>query len=149
MLRVVGEASSGVVLGRSSPNRMSSDSVVLPLGAGSGPRIPWTFLVAMHRYVWAIQLGVGLGSGPRLDCRRAALAVWLRKLDISVGGSESGAPVSSPDEEMLDWLVASVRKGWNPKEVLICFLPSFSRYFVPNDLRQCRGGVISSAGVFM
>ncbi len=108
-MRVVGEAYSGVLLGRSSSGRMSSDSIVLPLGDGSGPRVPWTSLVALHRFVWAIQLGVGLGSGSRLECCRVALAVWLRKLDISVNGSESGAPVSSADEEMLDRLVVSVR----------------------------------------
>jgi hypothetical protein len=39
---------------------MSSDSVVLPLGAGSGPRVPWTSSVALSRFVCAVQLGVGV-----------------------------------------------------------------------------------------
>jgi hypothetical protein len=53
------------------------------------------------------------------------LAIWIRKLDISVIGSEGGAPVSSEDEEMLDGLVVSVRRGWTPKEVMIWFFPVF------------------------
>ena len=64
-------------------------------------------------------------KGPRLECRNAALAFWLQKLDISVRGSESGAPASSPDEEMLDWLVVFARSGWNPRVVLTCFFPVF------------------------
>ena len=39
--------------------------------------------------------------------------------------SESGAPASSPDEPMLDWLVASVRGGIAPKGVLLWFFPVF------------------------
>jgi len=104
---------------------MSIDTIVLHVGAGGGPRIPWTSSVVLHRFVWAIKLGVGLGNGHRLDCRRAALVVWLRKLAILFSGSESGALVSSPDEQMLDWLMASVRGGLTPKEVLMWFFPSF------------------------
>ena len=62
---------------------------------------------------------MGVGTGPRSDCGRAALSVWLRKLDSSVSGSESGAPASSPDEQILDWLVAFVRGGMTPNEVLL------------------------------
>jgi hypothetical protein len=101
-LRVGGEASPCVVFGRSSSYLFASDSVVLPHGARSCPRLPWTSSIALHRFVWAIHSGVGLGCGPRSECRRAALVVWLRKLEVSVSGSESGAPVSSADEEMLD-----------------------------------------------
>ena len=125
LLRVGGEASPDVVFGRSSLDRMASDSVVLPPSAGIGPHIPWTSSVALHRFVWAIQLGVGLGSGSRLECRRAALVVWLRKLDISVSGSEIGAPVLSADEEMLDWIVAFIRNSWTPLEILIWYFQFF------------------------
>ncbi len=88
-----------------------SSNVLLPPSAGSCPRVPWTSSVSQHRFVWAVQLDVGVGTRPRLDCDRAALSIWLRKLDISVSGSESGAPAPSLDEQMLDWLVASVREG--------------------------------------
>ena len=125
LLRVGGEASPGVVLGRSFLDLMPSDFVFRPLGARSGPRVPWTYSIALHRFVWAVQLGVGLGNDSQLECCRAALAVWIRKVDISVTGSKSGAPVSSADEEMLDWLVVFVRKGWTPKEFLIWFFPVF------------------------
>ena len=102
-----------------------SSNALLPPSAGSWPRVPWTSSVALHRFVWAIQLDVGVSSGPRSDCDRAALSVWLRKLDISVCGSESGTLASSSDEQMLDWLVASVRGGMTPKGVLLWFFPVF------------------------
>ena len=72
---------------------------------------------------------MGVGTGPRSDCDRVALSTWLRKLDISVGGSESGAPASSLDEEMLDWLVASVRRGMVPRGVLLCLFLVFGDQF--------------------
>ena len=104
---------------------MASEYVVLPCFAGSCPRRPRTSFVSLHRFVWALQLGVGLGSGPRLECRRAALVFWLQKLDISVTTSESEAPESSSDEEMPGWLVASVRSGWTPRVVLTWFFLVF------------------------
>ena len=75
-----------------------SSNALLPPSAGSCSRVPWTSSVSLHRFDWAIQLGVGVGNGPRSDCGRASLSIWLRKLDISASGSESGAPGSSPDE---------------------------------------------------
>ena len=126
MLLLVGEEASPCVGSRRSAiDRMASESVFLPCVAGSCPRCPWTSSISLHRFVWALHLDAGLGSSPRLECRRAALAVWLHKLDISVNGSESGAPASSPDEEMLDWLVVSVRSGWTPRAVMTCFFPVF------------------------
>ncbi len=102
-----------------------SSNALLPPSAGSCIRVPWTSSVSLHRFVWAIQLGVGVGTGPRSDYGRAALSVWLRKLDIFVSGSESGAPASSPDEHMLELLVAYVRGGMTPKGVLLWFVPVF------------------------
>jgi hypothetical protein len=90
---------------------MSSGSVDLPLGAWSSPRAPRTFSIALSRFVWAVQLDAGVGIGPRLECCRVALAVWIRNLDISAIGSEGGAPASSSDEAILDWLVVSVLSG--------------------------------------
>ena len=104
---------------------MSSEFVGLPRGAGSGPRVPWISSIALYRFVWAVQLGDGIGSDPRLECCRAALAVWIRKLEMSVNGSEGESPASSADEAMLDWLVVSVRSGWIPMEVLVWFFPFF------------------------
>ncbi len=104
---------------------MSSEFVGLPRGAGSGPHVPWTSSIALSRFVWAVQLSVGAGSGPRLGCYRVALAAWIRKLDILASGSEGGAPASNADEAMLDWLVVFVRSNWTPREVLVCFVPRF------------------------
>ena len=110
---------------------MMSSNVLLPPSAGSCLRVPWTSSVSLHRFVWAIQLDVGVGTGPRSDGGRAALSIWLRKLGFFVSGSESGAPASSLDEQMLDWLVASVREGMFPKGVLLWFFPVFG------DLLYC------------
>ncbi len=122
---VGGEALSGVYLGLYFTGLMSS-SVSVPLSVGSLVRVPWTSSVSLHRFVWAFQLGVGVGIGLRSDCSRVALAVWLRRMDISVSRSESGAPASSHDEQMLDWLVSSVRGGSDPPQsILLCFFPIF------------------------
>ncbi len=102
-----------------------SSSALLPPSAGSRLHVPWTSSVSLHRFVWAIQLDVSVGTGPRSNCDRAALSIWLRKLDISVSGCESGAPASSHDEQMLDWLVASVRGRVTPKGVMQWFFPVF------------------------
>ena len=64
-------------------------------------------------------------SGPRVECCRSALAVWIQKLDVSANGSKSGVPASSADDAMLVWLVVSLRCGWTPREVLIWFFPAF------------------------
>ena len=58
----------------------------------------------------------------------AALPHWLyglQKLDVSVNGSESGTPASSSNEEMLDWLVVSVRSGWTSRVVFAWFFLVF------------------------
>ncbi len=108
---------------------MPSDSGGLPRGAGSGPRVPWTSSITLSRFVWAVQLGASIGSGPRLECYHAALAVFIRKLDVSANGSESGAPASSADEAMLDWLVVCVRSGLTPREVLVWLTSVFGDLF--------------------
>ena len=55
-----------------------------------------------------------MGSGPQSDFNRTALAVWIRKLDVLAVHSGSGAPASSADEVVIDWIVAFVRCGWTP-----------------------------------
>ncbi len=104
---------------------MSNNAIFSSPDLVSFPRVPWTFSVSIHRFVWAIQFGVGVGTGSRVDCRRCALAVWLRKLAIYVSGCESGAPALSLDEQMLVWLVGFVRGGMTPKGVLLWLFPYF------------------------
>ena len=118
-LRVGGGATPDVALERSPPASMSSDSGELPAGAVEGFRVPWTSSIALSRFVWAVQHGVGAGSGPRLECNRVVLSVWIRKLEISTLEGEGGASSLSADEAMLDLLVVSVRSGRIPKKVLI------------------------------
>jgi len=88
-----------------------------------GRRVAWTSSVSLTRFVWVIQHGSGLG--PRAECSRAALAVWLRKLDLSTSRAEDDPSPPSAEESMLDWLVASVRLGWTPREVLAWFFTVF------------------------
>ena len=83
--------------------------VGLPDGPRDGRRVAWTSSIVLSRFVLAIQLGARVGSGPRAECNRAALAVWIQKLDVSATWAEGGAPASSVNEAMLDWLVTSVR----------------------------------------
>jgi hypothetical protein len=45
---------------------------------------------------------------------RAALAVLLRKLDLSASRAKDDLSLPSADEAMLDWLATSVRLGWTP-----------------------------------
>jgi len=59
---------------------------------------------------------------------RAALALWIRGLDLR-DFRESGSRVASIDDEgMLDWIVLFVRRGWTPMEVLTCTFPSFGGF---------------------
>ncbi len=117
------EISAYVFLKNSARIVMSFVVVVPPSGSEDVRRVPWTSSSALHRFVWVVYLDVGVGSGPRVDCSRAA--VWTRKLKIVVPVSENGAPAPSADEAMFFWIVVSVRCGWAPKGVLVWFLPSF------------------------
>ena len=104
---------------------MASLSLSCSAESRDGRRVAWISSVALTRFVWAVQYGVGMGDGPRVRCSRAALAVWIRKLKVV---NERGADVPtspSADEAMLDWLVTYVRFGWTPREVLGWFFPVF------------------------
>ena len=90
-----------------------------------GSRGSWTDSLAITRFVWAVQHGAVVGDGVRGSCSRAALAVWIRKLQISSPRGGDVSISSSVDDVMLDWLVSSVRCGWTPIEVLTWFFPVF------------------------
>ena len=73
----------------------------------AGRRGSWTSFVPLTIFVCTlvVQHGDVVGDGPRMSCSRAAMAVWIRKLDItSPRGDEVPASLSA-DEAMLDWLV--------------------------------------------
>ena len=78
-------------------------------GACNERRVAWTSWISLTRFVWAVRHGSGLG--PSAECERAALAVWLRKLDLSSSRAEDDFSFPSADEAMLGWLVTSVRLG--------------------------------------
>ncbi len=101
----------------------SSATMSLPGGACDERRLLWSSSNSLARFVWAFRLGSGLG--PCTECDRAALAVWFRKLDLSVSRDEKELPPLSADEAMLDWLVSSVRLGWTTREVLNRFFTVF------------------------
>ena len=85
--------------------------------------------MALTRFVWAVLYGVGVGDGPCVSCSRAALAVWIRELNVASPRGEDIPISSNADEAMLDWLVTSVRFGWTPREVLVWFFPVFGIYY--------------------
>ena len=90
-----------------------------------GRRVSWTSFVALSRFVWAVQYGARVGDGPRASCSRVAPAVRIRKLKVTSSRGEDFSTSPNADEIMLDWLVTSVRFGWTPREVLVCFFPVF------------------------
>ena len=55
---------------------------------------------------------------------RAALAVWLGKLDLCDLGEGDSPDVPGADERMMNWIVLSVKSGWTPGEVLLWLFPS-------------------------
>jgi len=115
---------------------LSSVSMSLPGGAYGERRVAWTSSISIARFMWAVQYGSGLG--PRAECDRAALAIWLRKLNLSASRAENDLSLLSADEAMLDWLVTSVRLGWTPREVLIWLFPVFGDllFLVVSDVSE-------------
>ncbi len=53
------------------------------------------------------------------------MALRLQKLDVSAIESDGGAPTSSDNEAMLDWLVVYVCCCWTPTEGMVCYLSIF------------------------
>ncbi len=79
--------------------------------------------------MWAVQHGVVVGDGPRGNCSRAALAVWVRWLHIASTRGDEVSSSPSAEEAMLDWLVTYVRGGLTPRDVLTWFPPVFGDLF--------------------
>jgi hypothetical protein len=107
-----------------------SSTVAVYLGESMVARqVSWTSAVSLFRFVWAVQQDSGVGSGPRSDSSRVALAVWIRKLDVIAIDSGSGAPASSTHEAMLNWFFTSLRCGCTPKDVMVWLFPVFDDLF--------------------
>ena len=104
---------------------MAFVSISRPAGPRDGRRVAWTSYVALSGFVWAVQYGARVGDGPRVSCSRAALAVWIRKLNVTSPMGEDFPISPNADEAMLDWLVTSVRFGWTPQEVMLWFFLAF------------------------
>ena len=104
---------------------MTSVPFALSAESWAGRRGSWTSSVSLTRVVWAVHHGDVVGDGPRGSCSRAALAVWIRKLNVASPRGDYVPSSPSADEAMLDLLVSSVRCGWTPREVLIWIFPVF------------------------
>jgi hypothetical protein len=65
-------------------------------------RVAWTSSVALTRIVWAVQYGARVGDGPRVSCSRAALAVWIRKFNVTSPRGEDASASHSADEAVFD-----------------------------------------------
>jgi len=104
----------------SSPGACHVLHPVIEDGPGS-----WSSSAALYRFVWAVKRGCLSRTALQADPGRAALVVWIDRLELREF-MERGSNVGSPgDEGMLDWVVVSVRKGWTPKEVLLWMFPVF------------------------
>ena len=106
---------------------------------GNMPSVVWRGPLRFLLLVSCGPSGTALsGLEPSAECDRAALAVWLRKLDLSPSRSEDDLSLPSADEAMLVWLVTSVRLGWTPREVLIWLFPVFGDLLFPmiSDLSE-------------
>ena len=104
---------------------MSSSSSVDAGEASDRRRGSWTTSVSLTRFVWAVPYGAVVGDGPRVSCSHAALAVWIRKLSVTIPKEDDPPTSPSADEVMLDWLVTSVRSGGTPLTVVVWFFPVF------------------------
>jgi hypothetical protein len=103
----------------------SAGGLPLPHPSVDDGRGSWSSSAALYRFVWAVKRGCLSQTALLAVPGREALALWIIGLDLREF-SDSGSNVfSSGDEEMLDWVVASVRRGWTPREVLLWLFPSF------------------------
>ena len=69
---------------------------------GHDVRSSWTSCASLHRFVWAVKRCGLSSSALQAVPGRAALAVWLGKLDLRSWGEEDSPGVPIADEEMLD-----------------------------------------------
>jgi hypothetical protein len=72
----------------------------------------WISRLALHKFAWDVRCGGLSPSALQASPARAALFVWVGKLEIQVGGEGGSSGNSSSDEDTLDWLVLSVESGW-------------------------------------
>jgi hypothetical protein len=75
-----------------------------------------------------------VGSEPRADCSRAAVAVWIRKLNVSTSRAEDDSTPPSADESMLDWLVTFCAVWLDSPGGLGLFFSDFRGSIVIDDL---------------
>ena len=103
----------------------SAGGLPLPRHSTDGGPGSWSSSAALYRFVWAVKRGCLSQTALHAVPGRATLALWIIGLDLR-DFTDSGYNVISPgDEGMLDWIMASVRRGWTPREVLLWMFPSF------------------------
>ena len=106
---------------------LSSDGLPLHAPVAAEQLGSWTSSVSLYGFVWAVKHSClsPASLNASLDPGRAALSVWVLGLNIRDFGG-SGPPGSlRSDEEFLDWIVMSVRRGWTPRRVLEWMYPAF------------------------
>ncbi len=80
---------------------MTSVSIALSAKPWAGRRGSWTTSVSLTRFVWAVQHGDLVGDhGSRVSCSRAAMTVWIRKLNIPSPTNDEAPASLIADEAM-------------------------------------------------
>jgi len=85
----------------------------------------WTTCASLHIFAWVVRRCGLSASALQAVLGRAALSVWLSKLEIRVGGEGDPSDAPNADEGMLYWLVLSMESAWTPREVLMWMFPCF------------------------
>ena len=81
---------------------MTSVSIAFSAEPWAGRRGSWTSSMSLTRFVWAVKHGVVVGDGPRVSCSRAAMAVWIRRLNVTSPRGDEVPASPSADEATLD-----------------------------------------------
>ena len=103
----------------------STGGVPSPRPSLGGVPGTWSSSAALYRFVWAAKRDCLSQAALLAVLGREALASWVIGLELR-DFSDVGSNVSSfGDEDMLDWVVESVRNGWTPREVLLWMFPRF------------------------
>ena len=103
----------------------STGDLPLPRPSIDGDPGSWSSSAALYRFVWAVKRGCLSQTALLAVPGREALALWIVELELRDFSDIGSNVFSSGDEDMLDWIVASVRKGWTPREVLLWLFPIF------------------------
>ena len=77
-------------------------SIALSAEPRAGRRGSWTSSVSLTRFVWAVHHGVVVGDVHLVSCGRAAMAVSIRKLNVTIPRGDEVLASPSADEAMLD-----------------------------------------------